>query len=109
VAAIAHRRLAPMPPILTGLAAAPLGRLGMVEMPPELLSLLRYGRGVDNRRLKGTGFEYRYTTAGAIESFVKAQRLRATVGEVRPHYRYERDVETFFQHSPAVVRGPERR
>ena len=61
------------------------------------------------RRLKRTGFEYRYTTAGTVESFVKAQRLRASVGDVRPAYRYERDVEAFFQHSPAVVRSPERR
>jgi UDP-glucose 4-epimerase len=31
-------------------------------------------------------------------------RLRQTVGEVEPTYRYERDVEAFFRHSPAVVR-----
>jgi len=29
------------------------------------------------------------------------------VGESRPSYRYERDVEAFFRHSPAVVRSPE--
>jgi UDP-glucose 4-epimerase len=108
VAAVANRRLLPLPPYFTELAAAPLARLGL-ELPPELLSLLRFGRGVDNRRLKRAGFEYRYTTAGAVESFVRAQRLRATVGDVRPAYRYERDVEAFFQHSPAVVRSPERR
>ncbi len=109
VASIANRRLVPLPPVFTALAAAPLARLGIVDLPPEVLDLLRYGRGVDNRRLKRAGFEYRYTTAGAIESFVRAQRLRATVGDVRPAYRYERDVETFFQHSPAVIRSPERK
>ena len=30
--------------------------------------------------------------------------LRASVGNARPAYHYERDVETFFRHSPAVVR-----
>jgi UDP-glucose 4-epimerase len=109
VASIANRRLVPLPPVLTGLAAAPLGRLGILDLPPEVLELLRYGRGVDNRRLKRAGFQYRYTTAGAIESFVRAQRLRNTVGDVRPAYRYERDVENFFQHSPAVLRSPDRR
>jgi UDP-glucose 4-epimerase len=108
VASIANRRLVPLPPLFTGMAAAPLRRLG-VDLPVELLTLLRYGRGVDNRRLKTAGFEYGYTTAGAVESFVRAQRLRSTVGDVRPVYRYESDVEAFFQHSPAVVRAPERR
>ena len=31
-------------------------------------------------------------------------RLRETVGATEPTYRYERDVEKFFRHSPAVVR-----
>jgi UDP-glucose 4-epimerase len=108
VAAIAGRRLLPMPPVLTALSAVPLARLGL-DLPPELLLLLRYGRGVDNSRLKHAGFEYRYTTAGAIESYARAQRLRSTVGEVRPAYTYEHDVEAFFRHSPAVVRTPERK
>ncbi len=105
VAAMCGRRLAPMPPVLTEVAAAPLATLGMVDLPPELLSVLRYGRGVDNRRLKAAGFDYRYTSAGAVESFAEASRLRRTVGEA-PGYRYERDVENFFRHSPAVIREP---
>jgi UDP-glucose 4-epimerase len=107
VAAVAGRRLLPLPPVLTGLSTTPLARLGLVDLPPELLSLLRYGRGVDNSRLKQAGFKYRYTTAGAVESYARAQRLRGTVGEVRPAYTYQRDVEAFFRHSPAVVRTPE--
>ncbi|HEX7166157.1 MAG TPA: NAD-dependent epimerase/dehydratase family protein [Acidimicrobiales bacterium] len=104
VAAIAGKRQFPLSPILTGLAAAPLGMLRLVDLPPELLDLLRYGRGIDNRRLKATGFTYTYTSAGAVESFAEASRLRRTVGETRPAYRWERDVENFFSHSPAVVR-----
>ena len=105
VAAICGKPLAPMPPIATGLATAPLALLG-VELPPELLDLLRYGRGVDNARLKGHGFEYRYTSAGAVENFARAARLQRAVG-AEPAYRYEHDVEQFFRHSPSVIRESE--
>ena len=105
VAATCGRRLVPLLPVLTELAAAPLGAVGLVDLPPELLSLLRYGRGVDNRRLKAAGFDYRYTAAGAVESFAEASRLRRTLGQ-GDSYRYERDVENFFRHSPAVIREP---
>ena len=105
VAAMCGKRLAPMPPIATEWAATPLGLIG-VELPPELLQLLRYGRGADNRRLKAAGFEYRYTSAGAVESFARALRLQRTMG-VRTPYRYEQDVEQFFRHSSAVIRTPE--
>jgi UDP-glucose 4-epimerase len=104
VAAIAGARLVPLPPYGTEVAAALLDRLGLLELPPELLALLRHGRGVDNRRLKRAGFAYRYTSAGAVESFARARRLRRSLGGSDPGYRYERDVEAFFRHSPAVVR-----
>jgi UDP-glucose 4-epimerase len=106
VATICGKRLAPMPPFATQAAAAPLRRLG-VELPPELLALLRYGRGADNRRLKAAGFSYGYTSAGAVHNFARAVRLQRAVGTRRPAYRYEQDVEQFFRHSPAVVREPE--
>jgi UDP-glucose 4-epimerase len=35
---------------------------------------------------------------------VEADRLRRVVGETEPTYRYQSDVESFFRHSPAVVR-----
>lgn len=93
----------PLPPVATNLAAAPLRRLG-VDLPPELLDLLRYGRGVDNRRLKREGFRYEHTSAGTVDSYARAMRLRRWVGTPAPTYRYQRDVEQFFRHSPAVVR-----
>ena len=65
---------------------------------------MRYGRGIDNRRLKDAGFRYDYTSAQAVEAFIEALRLRSTVGDSEPTYRYERDVEQFFRHSPAVLR-----
>jgi UDP-glucose 4-epimerase len=106
VAAICGKRLIPLPPIGTELAAAPLARLN-VELPQELLDLLRYGRGVDNRKLKARGFQYGYTSAGAVENFTRAVRLQRAVGTRRPQYRYEQDVEQFFRHSPAVIRDAE--
>jgi UDP-glucose 4-epimerase len=104
VAAICGKRQFFLPPYLTEQAALPLGRLRLIELPQELLDLLRNGRGVDNLRLQRTGFRYDYTSAGAVEDFVQAMRLRRTVGEREDAYRYERDVEAFFRHSPAVVR-----
>jgi len=102
VIALCGKRPWPLPPVGRGLAGAVLGRLG-VDLPPELIDLLTYGRGVDNRKLKAEGFEYRYTSAGAVRMFAESARLRSTVGD-EPRYRYERDVENFFRHSPAVVR-----
>ncbi|MBV8387414.1 MAG: hypothetical protein JO155_11535 [Acidimicrobiia bacterium] len=104
MAKICGKRTWPLPPVFTNVAAGPLSRLGL-ELPSELLDLIRYGRGVDNRRLKRAGFQYRYTTAGAVESFARASRLRRAVGESRPEYKYERDVENFFRRSPAVVKN----
>jgi len=104
VAAICGKRTLPLPPVGLGLAAGPLRRLGLVDLPPELLDLLRYGRGVDNRRLKAAGFEYRYTSAGTVADFAEALRVRRIVPATT--YQYERDVEQFFRHSPSVVRDP---
>jgi len=103
VARICGKRTFPIMPIADGLITWPLKRLG-VELPEELLTLLRYGRGIDNRRLKRAGFDYQYTSAGSVQAFVEALRLRSTVGSTEPTYRYERDVEQFFRHSPTVIR-----
>jgi len=103
VASICGTRLLPIPPVGTHTAAAPLIRLGLIEFPPELEGLLRYGRGVDTTRIDKTGFSCRYTTAGAVESFIGAVRLRRSVGDAPPSYTYSQDIEQFFRHSPAVV------
>jgi UDP-glucose 4-epimerase len=104
VCAVAGKRRLPMPPVFTVAATTPLRFLRVLDYPTEVLSLLRYGRVMDNERFKQAGFDYRYTTAGTVESFVQGQRLAGTVGDKNPAYRYERDVEEFFRHSPAVVR-----
>ncbi len=70
LAAICGRRTVSLPPLATSLAARPLARLGL-ELPPELLDLLRHGRGVDNGRLRRAGFSYTRTTAGAAAAFAR--------------------------------------
>ena len=104
VAALRGKRTFPLMPYITNQILWPLKRTGLVDLPEEYLSLLRYGRAVDNRALKSRGFAYRYTTAGAVRAYVESARLRSAVGAHAPEYRYERDVEQFFRHSPAVVR-----
>jgi UDP-glucose 4-epimerase len=107
VAAICGARRAPLPPVGTRAAARVLGLTRIAEFPPEWDNLLRYGRGVDTSRLKSTGYGFRYTTAGAVENFIRAVRLRRSSGTAPPGYTYEADVEQFFRHSPAVVRDAE--
>ncbi|MFZ6005236.1 MAG: NAD-dependent epimerase/dehydratase family protein [Actinomycetota bacterium] len=103
VAKICGKRTFPLPPLGMNLLSSPLARLRVIDLPEELLALLRYGRGVDNRRLKQAGFDYRYTSAGAVADFVESLRIRRMVGASATAYQYERDVEQFFRHSPAVI------
>jgi UDP-glucose 4-epimerase len=90
-----------LPPWGTGLALAPLRRMG-VRVPPELMNLLRFGRGVDNRKLKATGFDYRYTTREAVLKLGEHLRLSPILKGAREPYRYEREVEEFLRWSPSV-------
>lgn len=104
ITASVGKRGIPMPPFGIELATAPLRRLGLVDLPPELIDLLKFGRGIDNRRFKEAGFQYQYTSAGAVAAFVEALRLHNAMGDHDPGYRYQEDVEQFFRHSPAVLR-----
>jgi UDP-glucose 4-epimerase len=83
----------------TVLAAGQLRRLGL-QIPVELLRQLRFGRGLDNRRLKATGYAYRYTTREAVLKLRGQQRPLLGSGE--DAYRYEREVEEFLRWSPSV-------
>jgi UDP-glucose 4-epimerase len=87
-------------PVGTSLAVSALRRVG-VRISPETLGLLRYGRGLDNRKLKATGYRYRYTSREAVIKLREHQRLAAIVGESQD-YRYERDLEEFLRRSPSV-------
>jgi UDP-glucose 4-epimerase len=104
VAKLCGKRTIALPPVGTSLLTSPFRSIGLADVPEEYHGLLKYGRGVDNGRLKDYGFRYDYTSTQAIEAFIEAVRLRRTVGDSEPTYRYERDVEQFFRHSPAVLR-----
>ncbi len=90
-----------LPPWGTVMTATQLRRLGL-GVPVDLLRALRFGRGVDNRRLKATGYVYRYTTREAILKLRAHQRLRPLLGSGGSGYRYEREIEEFLRWSPSV-------
>jgi UDP-glucose 4-epimerase len=91
-----------LPPVATGLAAGALRRALGVRIAPEMFKQLRYGRGLDNRKLKSTGFEFAYSTRETVLKFAEHLRLRSVLRGVREPYRYERDVEEFLRRSPSV-------
>ena len=97
-----------LPPWGTGFAAAQLRRLGL-RVPVELVRQLRYGRGLDNRRLKASGYRYRYTSREALIRLRAQQRLRPLLGSGAESYRYEPDLEEFLRWSPSVLTVRERR
>jgi UDP-glucose 4-epimerase len=102
VADLLSKPLAPvLPPWGTSLGAGVLRRLG-IRLAPETLGLLRYGRGVDNRAFKATGYRYRYTSRETVIKLREHQRTAAIVGGNQEAYRYERDLEEFLRRSPSV-------
>jgi UDP-glucose 4-epimerase len=105
VADLLGKPLAPvLPPFGTELATMALRRLGL-RMPPEMLSQLRYGRGLDNRRLKAAGYEFRHTTRETVLKLAEHQRVAPLRGDRDTTYRYEREVEEFLRYSPSVRRS----
>ena len=98
----------PMAPVLppwgTGLAAGPLNRLGL-RIPVEMIEQMRYGRGLDNRKLKAAGYRYRYTTRESVLKFREHLRMAPLLRSTREPYRYEREVEEFLRWSPSVRRS----
>jgi UDP-glucose 4-epimerase len=100
---VGKRPLPVLPPWGTGLITAPLRRLGF-RIPDEVINQLRFGRGVDNRRFKATGFRYGYTTREAVLKLGEHQRLAPVMRGVEQTYTYEREVEEFLRWSPNVRR-----
>jgi UDP-glucose 4-epimerase len=96
----------PMVPILppwgTALATQALRRAG-VPIQSEMLPSLRFGRALDNRRYKATGFVYQHTTRETVLRLREQQRLEPILrGAVGTSYRYESAVEEFLRFSPSV-------
>jgi UDP-glucose 4-epimerase len=92
-----------LPPFGTGILAGPLRRLGF-RIPDEMLNLLRFGRGIDNRLLKSTGFDYGYTSRETVARFGEHLRVQPVMRGVERTYTYEREVEDFLRWSPHVRR-----
>jgi UDP-glucose 4-epimerase len=90
-----------LPPWGTGVAAAALRRTG-IDIPEEIVNHLRFGRGLDNRRLKATGYRLRYTTREAVLRMAEALRREPVARVGQETYRYEREVEDFLRYSPSV-------
>jgi UDP-glucose 4-epimerase len=90
-----------LPPWGTLFAADQMRRTGL-EVPSGLIRDLRYGRGLDNRRLKASGYALRYTSREAILKLRADQRLRPLLGRGGEAYRYDPEVEDFLRRSPSV-------
>jgi UDP-glucose 4-epimerase len=102
VAGLLGKTYAPvLPPWGTGIAAAVARRLG-IEIPPEALEQMRFGRGVDNRRFKVAGFHYQHTSRETVLKLGEYLRLHPVVRGAQEPYRYEREVEDFLRWSPHV-------
>jgi UDP-glucose 4-epimerase len=92
-----------LPPWGTGAATGLLRRLGF-RIPDEVVNQLRFGRGVDNRLFKSTGFAYGYTTRETVIKLSEHLRLAPVMRGTDQEYTYEREVEEFLRWSPNVKR-----
>ncbi|MCD6015853.1 MAG: NAD-dependent epimerase/dehydratase family protein [Solirubrobacterales bacterium] len=101
---LGKRALPALPPFGTAALLAPLRRLGF-RIPDEMLNLLRFGRGVDNRLYKATGFDYGYTSRETVIRLGEHLRLEPVRRGHEEGYHYEREVEEFLRWSPHVRRG----
>jgi UDP-glucose 4-epimerase len=106
VASLLGKPLAPLlPPWGTGVAAAALRRVGL-RIPSEMLQQLRYGRALDNRKLKAAGYAFRATSRETVQAYAQHLRTRSLRGAPGEGYQYEREVEEFLRWSPAVRTDP---
>ena len=104
VASLLGKPYAPiLPPWGTALAAKATGAVG-IRIPDEVLQQLRYGRGLDNRALKQSGYRFGLTTRETVQAFTEALRLAPLRDNGEAPYRYEREVEEFLRYSPSVRR-----
>jgi UDP-glucose 4-epimerase len=110
--AVLGRAHAPvLPPWGIGVLARVLSRAGL-GAAHELAGQLRRGRGIDNRRLKSTGFSYSATSREALTDAARVRRDRRSLHAGAP-VPYEAEVEAFLRYSPSArapadgPRGPQ--
>ncbi len=104
ISLVGKRALPVLPPFGSHLLLGPLRRLGF-RIPDELANLMRFGRGVDNRLYKATGFEYGFTSREAVARLGEHLRLLPVLRGRTDGYHYEREVEEFLRWSPHVKRS----
>jgi UDP-glucose 4-epimerase len=106
---LGKRPLPLLPPVGMGLVIGPLRRLGFRIPAAEMKNLLRFGRGVDNRLYKATGFRYGFTSRETLIRLGEHLRLEPIMRERNREegYHYEREVEEFLRWSPHVRRARE--
>lgn len=92
-----------LPPWGTGVIAGVLGRAGLGGAH-ELAGQLRRGRGIDNRRLKATGFSFRSTSREALQTAAGVRRRRRAL-QTGVADAYEPEVEAFLRYSPSARPG----
>jgi UDP-glucose 4-epimerase len=104
VASLLNKPYLPLlPPFGTSLATSLVGLAGL-KVPEEVRRQLRYGRGLDNRRLKEAGYRFSLTSRETVQAFAEALRLAPMRESAGAPYRYEREVEEFLRWSPSVRR-----
>ncbi len=104
IASLLNRPFAPvLPPWGTSVATRLSGLIGL-HVPDEVRQQLRYGRGLDNRKLKQSGYRFSLTTRETVQAFGAALRLKPLRMSAEAPYRYEREVEEFLRWSPSVRR-----
>jgi UDP-glucose 4-epimerase len=104
IASLLGKPYAPvLPPWGTGLSVRAASLIGL-KIPPEVERQLRYGRGLDNRKLKQSGYRFSLTTRETVQAFAAALRLKPFRESGGAPYRYEREVEEFLRWSPSVRR-----
>jgi UDP-glucose 4-epimerase len=104
IASLLGKPYAPLlPPVGTSIATRLTNAIGL-RIPEEVRQQLRYGRGLDNRKLKQSGYRFGLTTRETIQAFAAALRLKPLRESGEAPYRYEREVEEFLRWSPSVRR-----
>jgi UDP-glucose 4-epimerase len=107
ISLLGKKPLPVIPPWGTSLATSAMRRLGLT-ISEEMLNQMRFGRGLDNRAFKATGFHYAFTSRESVVHLRERLRLNQVASGVVNPYRYEPEVEEFLKHSPHVNREPAR-
>jgi UDP-glucose 4-epimerase len=100
VASLLGKRIAPvLPPWGTGAAAAALRALG-APLREETVRLLRYGRGLDNRRLKASGYRPTATSREAVLALARHLRVGGLLARAGEAEGADREVDAFLRRTP---------